>query len=99
MGDALPGVRLDPTATDAVRAAIKAETGDDIAGCPHRVFWSPYVARVLRAYPLYQKSQLAAVWPNASVRTWEGVLHIEAVINRMDRLAEERRRRKQEQER
>jgi len=65
---------------DAVQSAVEAWAGDRPPSCPWRVFWDPFVARVMTAWRWYEKGQLALRIPRPSHRLLEGVQHYDRAL-------------------
>ncbi len=72
--------------TDGILSVATEWTGTNIAGigCPWRVFFDPFVQRVLDAYRFYDKGQLGTHAPNISHRVIEGVAHYARTANAIE---------------
>lgn len=65
--------RVDASMTDGVLGAVKAWTGVEQLGCPHRAFFSPFVVEVANAEAAWESGQMAWLHPDPSHVLVEGV--------------------------
>ena len=83
--------------TIGIQNTVEAWTGARPLTCPWRVFFEPFVQRVIRAFRAFDKGQTSLAEPNPSARVAAGVLHYAAALEscemkRMELDAEARKR-------